>query len=44
MCKCKFNQGESTMRFCEECRSTKNRFMRQKYNLKRKQVRKGYKL
>jgi len=40
MCKSTFDQGNSQNRFCDDCRSSKNRKMRRKYNVKRTAIRK----
>ncbi len=42
MCKTAFNQEDCRSRFCEDCRSRKNRSAREDFYLERKQRRKEY--
>ena len=44
MCKTDFDQMECRTRFCEICRSKKNRPAREAYYKVRKAIRKGYTL
>ena len=44
MCKVEFDQIECRTRFCEFCRSRKNRVAREAYYKKRKAVKRGYAL
>ena len=42
MCKSDFNQVNSRSRFCEDCRSRKNRPAREEFYKQRQQRKKGY--